>query len=159
MAKFRSKQYKVLLNDGITFLSESERTSKGIRIYKGLTEIHIENKKVVGKTTYLVEKEGFSSHGTTLKKAIGDLLFKIVSEKLKNEPINEDTEITVKHYRLITGACDFGCRDFMERNGIPYEVVDDNTVEKKPILAKELLPMLEKLDSYGLQRFKELATF
>jgi hypothetical protein len=40
-------------------------------------------------TTYfgfVVEKEGFTSHGNTVKKAIQDLKFKVVSETLKKYP-------------------------------------------------------------------------
>jgi len=32
---------------------------------------------------------------------------------MKKEPINKDTIITVNHYRVITGACEMGCKDWM----------------------------------------------
>lgn len=85
--------------------------------------------------------------------------FKFISEKLKKEPITENTEFTVKYYRLLTGACDSGCRNWMLNNNIPFKVVGDDTVELKPIKAKELLPILEKSNAYGVERFKSLVTF
>ena len=108
---------------------------------------------------YIAQKGEYTAHGQTLKQAIVDLEFKIVSEKLKNEPIKEDTLFTVKYYRLLTGACDSGCRQFMQQNNIEYDVVGNETVERKAITAKELLPILEKSKPYGYDKFKQLITF
>lgn len=99
------------------------------------------------------------SHGKYLKQANEDLQFKIISEKLKSEPIEEDSLLTVKHYRLITGACDTGVRDFMQRNGLEFEVINDETKEINPIKAKDLLPLLIKNNAYGIDKFKSLITF
>ena len=111
----------------------------------------------------MAEKDTFTAHGDTIKKAVGDLQFKIVAEKLKHEPINPDTKLTVKYYRLLTGACDFGCRSWMQANGIPFDIVQNNgveeTVEKKPMNAKELLPILVKTNAWGVEKFKSLVTF
>ena len=93
------------------------------------------------------------------KKAINDVQFKIVSEKLKKYPINENTEITVKHYRLITGACDLGVREFMKSNDIEFNVIDGETVENNPIKAIDLVPILSKGNAYGIEKFKSLLTF
>lgn len=111
------------------------------------------------KEFYLVTDGVTHAHGDTLKKAKEDFEFKIISEKLKKEPITKDTEFTVKYYRLLTGACDMGCRSFMDQNKIPFDVVNGNTVEKKPIKAPALLKLLEKSNAYGLERFKSLLTF
>lgn len=67
--------------------------------------------------------------------------------------------MTVKYYRLLTGACDIGVRDFMTRNKLEFKIVDDKTVEINPIKAFELLPILEKNNAYGLEKFKKLITF
>ena len=106
--------------------------------------------KKIGKdeTFIIVNKGSFYSHGNNLHDAVSDLEFKIASEKLKNEPINEDTIITVKHYRLITGACEFGVNEWMNSNKI-----------SEGITAKKLLPILEKTNAYGLERFKKLINF
>ena len=105
---------------------------------------------------FVAEKGDFTAHGSSVKKAIQDVEFKIVAEKLKNEPIHPDTLLTVKHYRLITGACDSGCRGFMQANGIEYKIVDKETVEVTPIKAKDLLPILEKSNAYGIEKIKSL---
>ena len=63
------------------------------------------------------------------------------------------------HYRILTGACDAGVRQFMEQNKLPFKVVNNKTVEVKPIAAKELLPILERNNAYGLNKFKELLNF
>ena len=104
----------------------------------------------------VVQKNDFTAHGKTLKKAIEDVEFKIISQKLKHTPILPETQLTVKYYRLLTGACDIGCRDWMQRNNIDFKIVDGNTVEQKPMIAKELLPILEKSNAYGIEKFKSL---
>lgn len=63
------------------------------------------------------------------------------------------------YYRTLTGACDMGCRNWMQQNNIGYKIENDRTVELKPIKAAELLPILEKSKPYGFERFKSLLTF
>jgi hypothetical protein len=108
---------------------------------------------------FIIKKGKYTAHAMSIKKGIQDIEFKIISEKLKNTPIKKETLITVKYYRLITGACDLGCRNFMDSNKISYKVVDGNTVELSPIKACDLLKLLEKSNSYGLDKFKKLITF
>lgn len=62
------------------------------------------------------------SHGKTLKKAFEDLIYKVSdrdSSKYKNWTL--DTKITkaeaIASYRVITGACEEGCRNFIESIG------------------------------------------
>ncbi len=106
-------------------------------------------KKINKPDTYFIVNKGlFFAHGTDIKKAFEDLEFKIVSEKLKNEPIKEDTILTIKYYRLLTGACEFGVNEWMKSNNI-----------NEGILAKDILPLLEKTNAYGLEKFKRLITF
>jgi hypothetical protein len=67
--------------------------------------------------------------------------------------------MTVKHYRVITGACELGCKDFMNKNNISYRVNTDEELEVvDDITASELLVMLEKNNSFGLERFRNLVT-
>jgi hypothetical protein len=98
---------------------------------------------------YVAEKDGFYAHGETLKKAIQDLSFKIISETLKNQPIEKDTVITIQHYRLITGACELGVKSWMAQHPEAHE----------GITAGELLPILKKSGAYGYEKFKSLITF
>ena len=150
--------------DGYCFVINAQKTSKGIKIYKGYNFLIIKEGNIDKHECYVAEKENFYAHGGTVKKAIGDLQFKIVADKLRNSPITPETEITVNHYRTVTGACDFGVRDFLTRNNIPFKVENPNTssertVEEKPMKAKDLLPILEKTNAYGLSRFKQLYQF
>ena len=108
--------------------------------------------KNVGKKVngYLVTDGKFThAHGETLAKAKEDFRFKIIAEKLKKDPITKDTVITIQYYRIVTGACESGVKHWMEQNSI----------KKESYKASELLPILEKTNAYGLDRFKSLITF
>ena len=100
------------------------------------------------KIFYFVTNGKFNAHGNTLKKAKSDLEFKIIREKLKKEPINKDTIITINYYRLITGACELGVKSWMQQNNI-----------KEGLKAIDLLPILEKTNAYGYNKFKQLINF
>ena len=49
----------------------------------------------------------------------------------------------------MTGACELGVKNWIEQNEI----------KKDKIKAKDLLPILEKTNAYGLSNFKKLLTF
>ena len=129
------------------------------------------NVKTIGEYTiyqspfeFVCVKGNYSAHGKTIRKAIEDLEFKLVSKKFKTEPIKPDTPMTVKHYRLITGACDNGVRSWMRENNIPFKVLnagtdEEETVEESPMLAEDLLPILEESNAYGLDNFLKLINF
>ena len=101
------------------------------------------------KELFLVTNGTMHSHGETIAKAKEDFRFKILSEKLKKEPITEDTIITDNYYRLVTGACELGVKQWREQNKITIE----------SITAKELVPILEKTNAYGFEKFKQLISF
>ena len=155
----RNKKYRVKDVDGYCFVITAEKTAKGIRIYTGYNLLGVKKGSIINEVGFVAEKDNFTAHGETVKKAIGDLQFKIIAEKLQNDPIKPDTTFTVKYYRLLTGACDMGCRSWLTANNIPFDVVDGNAVEKEPIKAKDLLPLLQKTGAYGLDKFKSLITF
>jgi hypothetical protein len=142
--------------DGYCFVVKRENTSKGIKILTGYNFVDIEEGEINKQECFVAKKDGFFAHGSTVKSAIGDLQFKIVADRLRNSPITPETEITVNHYRTVTGACDLGVRDFLERNNIAFKVENDKTVELKPMKARDLVPLLEKTNAYGLSRFKQL---
>jgi hypothetical protein len=56
----------------------------------------------------------------------------------------------------ITGACDFGCRVFMDKHKIPYKVDGERAIEAEPIIAKDLLKLLKKSNAYGAEKFERL---
>jgi hypothetical protein len=114
------------------------------------TVIVFSAKKVNKKDTFfIVKKDTYYAHGADLRKAFEDVKFKIIAEKLKNEPINPDTEITINHYRLITGACEMGVKNWMDQNNITVDAIK----------AKDLFPILKKSNAYGFEKFKTLITF
>jgi len=132
------KDGKYILVDGIF----TEVTNKYGKLY------HI--KKIGSKQeSYLYGHGKIFAHGETIEKAKEDYTFKKLSDKLKHAPIKENTIIDIRYYRLITGACEMGVRDWMQRNNISSE----------NIKAKELLPLLRKTNAYGLERFEKLITF
>ncbi len=120
------------------------------RIIKGET-FKIFSAKKVNKEEffYIANKGNFFAHGQDIKKAFEDLEFKLMAEKLKNEPIKKDTVITINYYRLLTGSCEIGVKSWMLENGI----------KDKEIKAEDLLPILIKTNAYGLDKFKKLVTF
>jgi hypothetical protein len=138
------------------FVSESEKTTKGIKIYLGYNLNSIEKGKLIKEVAFVAEKEGFFAHGESVKKAISDVQFKMMSEKLKKEPIKEDTIITVNHYRLITGACEMGVISWMKQ---VFNEKEQAKILDKGIKAKELLPILQENNAYGFDKFKSLITF
>jgi hypothetical protein len=105
---------------------------------------------------FIVQKDRYFAHSNSLKEAFADLEFKITSDKLKNSPIKKDTLITVAHYMAVTGACNFGCKNFMESNKIPFHMEGERVVEDSPIKAVELLKILKKTHAYGADRFEKL---
>jgi hypothetical protein len=147
--EFKNKKLTVKSIDGYLFVIESKKTTKGIILYVGYNLYSFNKNEVEKKDCFVAEKDGFFAHGDNVKKAISDVQFKIVAEKLKKEPILADTMISVMYYRTITGACELGCRDFIERNSL----------EKEEYRADELLPILEKNDAYGVEKFKRLIKF
>jgi len=135
-----SKRYAII--DGIFCEIISEKSVDGCRIFSA-------KKIAIEDTFYIVNKGKFYSHGEDLKKAFTDLDFKVRAEQIKKEPITKDTIITMQYYRIITGACEMGCKSWMQENGIN---VDE-------IKASELLPILKKSNAYGYDQFKKLVTF
>lgn len=90
-----------------------------------------------------------------MQQAKSELRFKRLALKLQHEKLSMNTVLTVKMYRLLTGACNPGIQMFLEQNGIPYKV-KNGEVSTKPMTLKDLLPKLEKANAYGLERIKSL---
>jgi hypothetical protein len=105
-----------LFADGILSKYISKRTSGRTIIWKV---------QICGKTesSYVIEKDGVYSHGKTLKEAKASLIFKVTDrDTSKYESWNLDTRVSaadaIGSYRAITGACEFGVRNFCERHSI-----------------------------------------
>jgi hypothetical protein len=151
-----------LLRKNTTKLEEGYNKEKGYCYFDGILSKVLSVTTKLGYTIYttpfeyIVQKGEYAAHAKTPKKGIEDVKFKIFVETLKNENIQKDTLITVKLYRLLTGACDNGVQQWLKTNNIPFKVVDNETIEEKPITAEELLPLLEETKAYGLNKIKSL---
>ena len=98
---------------------------------------------------FIAQKGNFTAHGKTVKKSVQDLEFKILSDKIRKEPIKSDTIINKDYYRAVTGACELGMESWIKRNNI----------NKEELRADELLPLLTKSNAYGIEKFNSLITF
>lgn len=116
-------------------------------MYKGYILNRIDDDILNKKDGYLVVQGEFSAHGEDLKGALLDLQHKINLDNLAKEPIYNDTIITIERYHALTGACVTGIKNWMEQT---------NTSEG--LRVDELLPILEKHNAYGVERFKQLIT-
>ena len=91
--------------------------------------------------------EGNFAHGDTIKDAKDDLIFKITNRNKEDfENLKQDSVLSFKDavecYRVITGACSFGTKDFVKTNNI----------EEKDYSIKEIIKLTEGY--YGNERFK-----
>ena len=89
------------------------------RVYGSLHRI-----KLIGQTevSFCIEAEGSFSHGKTVKEARESLIYKIGNrDKSAYEKWTLDMVITrkqaIESYRVITGACESGCRQFEATHG------------------------------------------
>ena len=135
--------------DGYCYVVEAEKATKGVVIYTGYNLNGITKSVIDKQVCFVADNDGFTAHGNTVKQAISDVQFKTIAEKLKNDPIHPDTEITVLYYRTVTGACELGCKDWMAHNNVNVD----------SIKAKDLLPLLRKSNAYGLNKIESLLTF
>jgi len=131
---FESPCKKYLIADG----KASEIVSKQRNLY---TVRHFGS----NQDSFVAVSSKFCAHGSTEKEAKDDLRFKQAQHRMQNEPIGNDTPITVDRYRAITGACREGVRNWMSSNGIT-----------EGIPAGKLLPILRKTNAYGLSSFEKL---
>jgi len=132
--------------DNSLFEIDRRSTRKGFTIYKGGTVESIDKGVITRIEGYVAEKDGFTAHGETAVKAIADCDFKIVQKDYVPTPITLDDNIDLREFRLRTGACEQGAEMFCKATGI-----DINKTYK----LRELMPIFEANNSYGLDRLKE----
>ena len=102
------------------------------------------------KRTYIVtDGENHYAHGDTLEEARRDLLYKICDrDKSEYEGLTLDSELpyneAVECYRVITGACAAGTRNFCE-NILP--------TRKESYTIREIIALTE--GQYGHETFRE----
>jgi len=143
----------IVFFQGGAYLKADGIFAKVIQAKKGVYRLCNLNSE---KEFFMVTDGKFThAHGQTLNEAKESFRFKIQSEKIKSEPITLETVVKIQHYRIITGACEFGVKSWIETN-IPEKI--RAKVIKNGIKVKDLIPMLEKTDAYGLSKFKSLIT-
>lgn len=94
----------------------------------------------------VMDNEGNYSHGSTLKEAKEDLIYKITNKcKDDYKDFTKKSVLSfnemIECYRVITGACSFGVKDFIKSNNI----------QKKEISIQEVIKLTE--GSYGASEF------
>ena len=100
----------------------------------------------------MVDKNGISAHGKTVKEARRDLIFKTTkrdTSQYRNININEERDLDYLYvaYRNITGSCKLGTEEFMMQNNIN----EDN----KPKSIKEVIELTCNKKAYRSDVFKE----
>jgi hypothetical protein len=112
-------------------LSEKLTWQKGkYRVFDGIFCEVLKNKKNIYKvkikdeTAYIVNAGYLFSHGKTIKEARENLLYKLTSQDTTAfKKWTLDKKISVKEailsYRAITGACEFGVKNFCKDIKIP----------------------------------------
>ena len=101
--------------------------------------------------TYLVtDGEGRWAHGDTLEKAKSDLLYKITDrDKSDYKHLSLDSELSFEDaivcYRVITGSCSFGTKDFVEHR------LGEN--KKEVYTIREIIELTK--GEYGNKAFKD----
>jgi hypothetical protein len=153
---------KDFLKGNVIKLQEGYNKKQGYcffdRILSKVISVHTRKEYTLYKTPFefIAQKDNYTAHGKTIKKAISDLEYKIVAEKLKHDPIKEDTIITIQYYHIITGACDSGMLSWIDK---VFNEKQKAKVLSKGIKAKELLPILKVNGAYGLEKFESLINF
>ena len=104
-----------------------------------------------GEITYLITNgEGYWAHGDTLEEAKDDLIFKMTDrDKSYYEGLSLNSELSFEDaiacYRVITGACSFGTKDFIENR------LGENKKDKYTI--KEIITLTK--GEYGGETFND----
>ena len=129
MASFLS--VGILFADGISAKIISKRKKSDMVIYSVI---------IVGKTerSIVIEQNSSFSHGETISDAIESLIYKISDRDTSMfKKWNMDTEVSlseaIKSYRVITGACEQGTRNFCKSQG---ELKEKYTVKEIVDLTK-----------------------
>ena len=139
---------------------EINQGERKIRMIDGIATVIIKEKKVedfkvfeaeffnTGEKCFVAEKGEFKAHGKTLKTALEDVNFMFLLHNINIEEIKKEIEktgkITLEQFRLITGACQIGCENFLK----------EEQIIKKELSIKEAINLLE--NKHGWDKLKEV---
>ena len=146
MINYRGKKLKIKQVDGFTMIINSKKSKDGFSIF--LCKFFGGGDVSKLKKCYVVEKAEFSAHGENLKECLEDVNFKYLqsnldTSKLIQEILKKQT-VSKEEYRLLTGACRMGVKNFMDSNKI--------TSNELPI--KKVVKITR--GHYGHEKLKEL---
>jgi len=111
--------------DGIGSVVLSEK-SVGDILIRHCQKSQFEDGKLVGDKFYVASRDGENAHGETIQEATEELMFKGGErdvDQYRDMPL--DTVKTPSEwaliYRIVTGACSFGTREFIKSKGAMKE--------------------------------------
>lgn len=109
----------------------------------GIQKRFVEKREINGVTVYccddgsfVVERDGKSAHGDTVEAAIEDLRYKVREDRdaaaYLGWRVDKDKVLTLEEaiegYRVITGACEYGVKDFLNKTKIP-EIITPYSID------------------------------
>ena len=114
MAAFKRKGF-VLFDDILAVILSTKERTNGAKVHRI---------RIIGKlkVSFCIEMDGTFSHGDTIKQARESFLYKVSNrDKSTYEGWDISRKITkreaIESYRVITGACESGVRQFVEGIG------------------------------------------
>lgn len=134
--------------DGIPAYVVSTKTKDGVDVLS-CRQPRIRDGKIVGDRFYVAKQGDHAAHAKDIKTALEELAFKTGSRDVsqyRGLPLKtrKSPQQWALVYRTITGACQYGTQDFMQRKGDL----------KKSYTLEEIL--VETKGAYGHERFAEV---
>ena len=146
--KYGGKTHEFLCADGVTMLVVSKRAKGDLTLYKAKYFGGGDIEKLDG--CYVAQRGEYFAHGATAREALSDLNFKFLQSEADVAEIaakvRKEGKVSVLDYRLLTGACQEGCRRFIHENEL------DQDAEFFPL--EKILTLTR--GQYGHHRFAEL---
>lgn len=131
-----------------------EELAQGPLLVSTTREGHkVESYKVDGTNRFFVTLAGshYCAHGNTLAEAIADALWKDEKRRPSLEAVKEDIrkdgksrKVTLQEFRILTGACQTGCRVALKQAGLDGSPMRASEIKKYfPEWGAKLLAILE----------------
>jgi hypothetical protein len=141
-------KFRVIDNIGCVVLSTKKQGKVTVLMCR---HSKIKNQKVIGEKFFVAQEGDHNAHGKTIAEATQELAFKSgnrdVSQWKNLPPTTKKTpQEWAVVYRMITGACQYGTKDFMERKG----------KLKKAYTLDQIIA--ETRGAYGHEKFRQVVT-
>lgn len=134
--------------DGISCVVLSSKKKGDIEILS-CRQAKIKQQKIIGEKFFIAKKDKYTTHAEDIKTALEELQFKLSYRNIdqyKNLPkhTRKSPQDWAFVYRMVTGACQYGTKHFMESKGRL----------KKTYTLDEIIS--ETQGAYGHDKFKEI---